>query len=332
MSRESNALLFKGPFAESLYGYIKEKQALGIKFQVNGEVLMHFDRYTQLHLINNELSQELVENWIVDDGTLSKATIRLKTIIIRGFLEYSARLGYTNVIPTYLPLRSKNTYIPYIFSKNEIQSLINKADELKPVSKISYKHLVVPMMLRILYGCGLRISEVANLRINDVNLNAGILQINNSKKDKSRKVPMSDTLIKICCKYSKQVHQNSKSSDYFFSNVNNRKYSADRFYKSYRKLLWEIGISHGGRGKGPRIHDLRHTFSVHSLKQMVDNGIDLNVALPYLSAYLGHNSLSETQYYLRLVVEIFPEITKKIEIELGEIIPTMCSEEKYYEE
>ena len=166
-------------------------------------------------------------------------------------------------------------------------------------------------MLRVLYGCGLRIGEVINLRIADVDFKAGTIQINNSKKDKSRKIPMSNTLCHTCMEYSKQVHKGCSPNEYFFTNVNNRQYTNNRFYKSYKKLLWDIGISHGGRGKGSRIHDLRHTFAVHSLKQMIESELDLNVALPYLSTYLRHNSLNETQYYLRLTVDLFPDITIK---------------------
>ncbi len=149
MSKRNKPLTFSGPLAEHLYDYVYEKQALGVKFQASGKILMHFDNFTQSHMINNELTKELVETWIIDDGTLAKATIRLKTTTIRGFLEYTTRLDYTNVIPTYSPLRSANSYVPYIFTKAEIENLLEKADALKPVSKVSYKHLVVPAMLRV---------------------------------------------------------------------------------------------------------------------------------------------------------------------------------------
>ena len=135
MSKKNRPLIFSGPLAQPLYGYVKEKQALGVKFQASGKMLMHFDHFTQTHMTDKELTKELVEMWIIDDGTLAKATIRLKTTIIRGFLKYSARLGYTNFIPTYLQLRSSNTYVPYIFTKTEIERLIQRADELKLAQK-----------------------------------------------------------------------------------------------------------------------------------------------------------------------------------------------------
>ena len=63
---------------------------------------------------------------------------------------------------------------------------------------------------------------------------------------------------------------------------------------------------------GPRIHDWRHTFTVRAFKHMADNGIDMYVALPILSTYLGHGTIIATEYYLRLTLELFPSIEEKM--------------------
>lgn len=69
------------------------------------------------------------------------------------------------------------------------------------------------------------------------------------------------------------------------------------------------------------MHDLRHTFAVNCLKKWTRAGRDLMAALPLLSTYLGHKGLSETQNYLRLTAEMFPDITAAIERRFGDIIP-----------
>jgi integrase/recombinase XerD len=108
----------------------------------------------------------------------------------------------------------------------------------------------------MLYGCGLRISEAVNLRNEDVNLNEGILRINNSKFDKSRLVPMADSLTIICRSLHNRLHLYSKATQYFFTNKDGSHVSADLVYRRFRDVLWESGIPHGGRRKGPRLHDL----------------------------------------------------------------------------
>lgn len=77
------------------------------------------------------------------------------------------------------------------------------------------------------------------------------------------------------------------------------------------KLLKICNIPYIGNRQGPRIHDLRHTFAVHSLVQMGHNGMDLYTGLPILSACLGHRSLSSTEKYVRLTCMMYPEFEKQ---------------------
>lgn len=79
----------------------------------------------------------------------------------------------------------------------------------------------------------------------------------------------------------------------------------------FYKLLKICNIPYIGNRQGPRIHDLRHTFAVHSLVQMGHNGMDLYTGLPILSACLGHRSLSSTEKYVRLTCMMYPEFEKQ---------------------
>ncbi len=76
-------------------------------------------------------------------------------------------------------------------------------------------------------------------------------------------------------------------------------------------FLKKAGIPYIGNGEGPRIHDFRHTFAVNSFKQMLDTGIDIYVALPILSTYLGHKTIYATERYVRLTMSMFPYIEKQ---------------------
>ena len=66
---------------------------------------------------------------------------------------------------------------------------------------------------------------------------------------------------------------------------------------------------------------MRHTYSVHCLQQWISHGVDLTVALPYLSTYLGHTGLKSTQEYLRLTAELYPEVVSAVEQHWGWLIP-----------
>ena len=94
-------------------------------------------------------------------------------------------------------------------------------------------------------------------------------------------------------------------------------------YKNFRKFLWRAGISQGGRGYGPRVHDFRHVYAVHCLKKWVEQEKDLTAYLPVLKTYMGHDSFQDTAYYLRLTADVFPNITLKLETHYPEIIPEL---------
>jgi len=140
---------------------------------------------------------------------------------------------------------------------------------------------------------------------------------------------MPDSLTKRCQVYSKAVHPFSSDEDYFFPALNGNPLTKGNLYKNFRKFLWQAGISHGGRGHGPRIYDFRHSHAVHCLKKWVKQEKDLAAYLPVLKAYMGHDSFNDTAYYLRLTADVFPEITIKLETRYPDIIPKL--EDDYYE-
>ena len=88
----------------------------------------------------------------------------------------------------------------------------------------------------------------------------------------------------------------------------------------FRDLLRNAGISHGGRGKGPRVHDLRHTFCVHCLQRWISQGKDLTTALPLLTTYMGHNDFSATEQYLRMTAEVYPEVSQLMQDQYGYVV------------
>lgn len=91
--------------------------------------------------------------------------------------------------------------------------------------------------------------------------------------------------------------------------------------KNFRRFLWQARISHGGRGHGPRVHDLRHTAAVNNLRSWFAQGRDVAALLPVLQAYMGHSSLADTAYYLHLTAESYPDICARVQHATGDVIP-----------
>jgi integrase/recombinase XerD len=237
------------------------------------------------------------------------------------------RMGCPAFIPPFgMEPKRLFTFSPHILTHEEVDRVIHAADQLKPNAKAPWRHLVMPEFFRLLYGCGFRLGEVLNLRISDVDLTQGVITVREGKFGKDRLVPPSLDMVERLRVYAKRIDEESlekPTDDAFFFPSHNRQtpWSPTGIYFIFRKLLHRCNIPHQGRGKGPRVHDLRHTFSVHRLIQWYEAGADLNAKLPLLVAYLGHKDFTGTQKYLHLTAELFPNLTERMNKQFGGVIP-----------
>ena len=147
-----------------------------------------------------------------------------------------------------------------------------------------------------------------------------------TKFHKNRLVPFSDSVSEALTQYLEMFPPQFSDSLIFPSSSprsNGGRYGNSWLQTQFHQLLRMAGIPYNGPGKGPRLHDIRHTFAVHCLNNWVLSGEDLTAALPVLSRYLGHNGLTGTQKYLQLTAQMYPDIVAKLEVQFGGLIPQM---------
>jgi integrase len=321
MSDFIGRLSFKSVFSDELNNFIAEKRGLGLKYEVGAHILSSFDAFVFSKGYNQKnLSKEIMDSWINLNPNQKSRTLWLKLLILRDFGRFMLRMGLPAYANFMLPKKAHD-FSAYIFTDDELERLFRAADNLVPLSPKRHKHLVVPMLLRLLYYCGLRLSEATQLCVGDVDIPNGIIRIKKAKFDKERIVPMSAATTELCEEYVRKVHAGSPPGYPFFPHMRGGFYHKKVAYTVFRELLLQAGISHGGRGNGPRLHDLHHTYAVHCLRSWERGNADVTHMLPYLSAYLGHENLSETAQYLHLTADMFPDILEKLSMEFGDVIP-----------
>ncbi|WP_077600836.1 tyrosine-type recombinase/integrase [Oceanobacillus sojae] len=323
----NRTIVFQSILSEVIAGYIEEKRAVGYKYKKGSSLLKQFDTLVINETLSDiKLPKELVLLWTKKRNNETASTRNGRISIIRGLATYMVRLGYdAYIFPASSVSIERYSYVPYIFSKVELSNILSVCDNY-PISNVSpNKHLILPLLFRVLYGCGLRISEALNLRLKDVDLNQGTLFIKDTKFGKERKIPMAETLTRHCSVYVEKVHQLFSNDTFLFPSPFGGRYKESTIYKLFRQILWKAGISHSG--KGPRLHDLRHTFAVHCLKKWVLNEEDITNLLPYLSAFLGHVDLRGTQHYLRLTADLYPKIIDSVEQNFSSLIPEVAFDE-----
>lgn len=315
---------FHGVFARQLAGLVAEKKALGLKYGEQERILHIFDDLSLEFDCSKGLPKELVLAFVEKRPHWSQSTQEHRVSSARQIALYLNKHG----IPAYMcdktvTTKTYSNFVPYIFTQKQIAEFFHQVDNIKPNSHFN-SDIFYPVVFRMLYGCGLRISEALALKVKDVDLSEGLLYVYDSKNHKDRVVPMDHSLTRYCKEYAAKIHLIYDKKNYFFKPSTGGSYNKSSVYHYYREILWKCGISHGGRSNGgPRLHDVRHTFCVHSLYQFLKNGIDHQAALPILSAYMGHSCLAATAKYLRLTAEAFPEITKQMETYFGSIIPEL---------
>jgi integrase/recombinase XerD len=173
-------------------------------------------------------------------------------------------------------------------------------------------------------GKGLCASEARLLRFTDVDADAGVLTIRDGKGGKDRQVPVSPPLRVRLADYHARVAGRT-GGDWFFPGTAGRPLTLANIGKNFRRFLWQARIPHGGKGHGPRVHDLRHVFAVNNLRSWFARGEDAGAMLPVLQAYMGHSSIAGTGYYLRLTAESYPHIAAAIQHAFGDIVPALSA-------
>jgi integrase len=302
--------------------FIQEKQACGYSYRTESEVLQRFDRFLSAQgLTEAALPRNVVEQWIAKQPNESTTTHRWRIGFIRRFAVFVARQGAPAYIPAaHLVPRGRSRFVPRIFSHDEIRRLLAAADHLRPSVHAPLRHLILPELFRLLYGCGLRVSEALHVRVADVDLESSVLTIRQTKFHKDRLVPLTSRLTHRLRRYA-HVARVQHADAIFFPAPHTGVYHRTTIYQAFRTLLWDCRIPHGGRGHGPRLHDLRHTYAVHRLAKWYSEGADLHAKLPILATYMGHLSIHETQHYLQLTTEVFPELSSRCEAAFGHLIP-----------
>lgn len=313
---------YKGPLSQQIECYIAQKRGEGLLFNKESQMLASLDRLSlESENAGDVLTKGLVETWCGRRPNETQKNQMYRQNFIRRFAEFLLQNGNEAYCPANDRVRTATSFTPHIFTQDELQRFFYAVEHMEPSRQYRKKEIILPMLFRVLYCCGLRVSEAVNLQVKDVDLSNGVLSLLDAKFSKSRLVPVSPALLCQLRTYSSEVCLSVDPNAVFFPNARKKKHHTSEIYAFFREILWQAGISHGGKGNGPRVHDFRHTFAVHCLCQWVRNRVDINAALPYLSAYLGHTGISGTQKYTRLAVCAYPDVIQAVEAYTGTTIP-----------
>lgn len=285
------------PYMEDFLQY---KKAMGYSASSYIWYLGHFDRFCMEYFPKEtNLTQEMTLQYLCFQNK-SANSLNRRLANIRELARYMQSLGK----PAYLlpPKMSapQTSYLPHIFTEEELSLFFRATDEFPPSIHDPLAQYVVPVMFRILYCCGLRPSEVRLIRTVDFNLVSGRIYIREAKRHKDRAVMLPEDLLHLCDRYDHLRKRHCENDDWFFPQNERQPYGKQWLEYQFRKV-WKIaGVTEFVAPK-PRVYDFRHTFATRKLYEWMEKKEDLYQRLPYLSAYMGHQTFSSTAYYIHLL-------------------------------
>jgi len=311
-----------GIFASLAEDFIAFKRAQGYKYYSEAKVLSRFCRFAEKYpIVAPTLTKELVTDWTSPREGEAKKSRMHRICCVNQFGKYLKQMGCEVYAAPPQSHWDTGSFTPYIFTHEEIEKLFQASDNIRPIPQSRNIHQALPVLIRLLYGCGLRISEAVGLKCRDVDLERGALIIRDGKNGRDRLIPLSDSLTELLRKYKNEAIPWASEDDFFFMAPDRTILSPNTVYGRFRRILWDGGIPYKGKGNGPRLHDIRHTFAVHTLQKWVETGEDLTAMLPVLSVFMGHKSFSATSRYLRLTAEVYPDVVRQVEHTCAYAIP-----------
>ena len=314
---------YSSVFADFIASYISERRNAGFMFDNPAYWLYRFDQFcVDSRITEPFLTKELFDSWSILSPTETKTTQNNRLTSLRCFGVYLNTIGIYSYVPHMLPKAEKT--VPYLMDDQDVQSFFEQVDAYSSLALVdSFERLAVEykVLYRLLYCCGLRNSEACSLRADDVDTINGTLTIIHSKGDKDRIVYLSEDVRLLCNNYQKWLKDRMPvQSEWFFPGKNPEKHipktSVDRKFNEF----WNGTEKSKNCDKKPTVHCLRHAFVIKRMNIWMEDDIDLQVMMPYLSNYLGHKGPIETYYYYHQVEEAFKTIRRKDKISAS-VIP-----------
>jgi len=302
---------------QAVQDYLNLRRSLGFKLKEAGKALPDFVAFMERHRASY-ITQALALAWAQQPSNVQAAHWAQRLGFVRQFARHRSATDPRTEIPApgLLPFQPKRAR-PYLYSADEIRKLLHASLQIPcRYERGALRPWTYHCLFGLLSVSGMRLGEVRNIELQDLDLKAAVLTIRGAKFGKSRLVPLHASTCKVVEDYiaRRKRHWAGRpvSSYLFVSSLGNRLDGAE-IHRTFYSLSRQIGLRGTSDSHGPRLHDMRHMFATNTLLHWYRSGQDPEHRLPILSAYLGHVHVEDTQWYLNGSPELMREAMRRLE-------------------
>lgn len=301
--------------------YLAMRRALGFKLTTQGRHLMSFVRFCEERSAER-VTADLAITWATQTARASGDEVyqARRLDVVRIFARHLQALDPATEVPPEDVLSHRYLRIPpYLYSPEEVTALMSAADGLAPTMRAATWRTLIGMLA----VTGMRQGEACRLERHDVDLEAGTLVIRDSKFGKSRQVFLHPTAITALRAYERARDRKfpEPTAGTFLVNSRGGPLDEHNIQHTFAVLIAAAGIQAPPGQRAPRLHDLRHTFTVATMLDWYRDGGNVQARLPLLSTWLGHVDPKSTYWYLQAVPELLALAAGRLEQADGRATP-----------
>lgn len=303
--------------------YIRRKQAARFVF-ARKDVFIHFDAMVAKEFPGaTTVTREIAMRWVslAQEGGVSINTAHVRISTIRCMCKYF-RIHIDPscyVIPASLPGKMVR-YRGHLITEQELKAFFKRADALDYESHCPYRHITAPVVFRLMYACGLRVSEIRLLKREDISLSTGVIKIRESKAHAMRTVVMHPDMLEVMRHYDREIEKLFPSREWFFIDSTDSSQMHHSKVGRWFRFIWNnMEIDEKINEPQATARDFRHLYAMTVINRWYRAGKNPEGLDTWLVAYMGHQDFEMTSYYIHLEGSFAPDLAKIAERATGDL-------------
>ena len=286
--------------ARCVEAYVERKRASGFIYTATAKILMRFANFVR-NIDISAVTERDVEFFLSRNAILNNTRQRYISCLTKFFIYWFARRQIKQ-IPSARPRpTTKSTFFPYIYTRSEIRRLLDAVVPCLRFPRCSLDAETVKAILLLIYGTGMRIGDVLSLLDSDVDLKNKTIRIQSLHPQLTRVIPIGADVASLLARYLANARRAKfGSGKSLFLTVKGKPIRYGIILNSFQHLRRFTGISRPNSSYQPRLHDLRHSFAVHSIASWTPYAVPTEKMLSLLAAYMGDVTMNGVERYLEL--------------------------------